>query len=277
MMSPSDREKALAEIARIDPEIVPFLERRDGTALLLSELPKRVPPRPGLDEAACRVWELVGLLFLNSGRVYESLELFWGLYENMLKAQATASRIHKGMPLVWLSDCFTRLGYSLLAKRYMMLTLCEDALRDRGCILPETTGTYFRMVWSYGMSHAELQRYAKEAHAFSQEHADLATFPEAILQHMDDVWLSEVPSPREMPIYRINRLYGTDLLNQLGDSKGEALERLAHYLMSCIPGCRAKLRSRSVSTDYDLVCAVEGQALDFRDEFGRYFVCECKD
>ena len=47
--------------------------------------------------------------------------------------------------------------------------------------------------------------------------------------------------------------------------------------MSLIPGCRAYLRKRSRSTDYDVVGLLEGPAFDFRSEFGRLFVCECKD
>ena len=31
------------------------------------------------------------------------------------------------------------------------------------------------------------------------------------------------------------------------------------------------------SSDYDIVCSVEGFEVDFRSELGRYFVCECKD
>jgi hypothetical protein len=42
-------------------------------------------------------------------------------------------------------------------------------------------------------------------------------------------------------------------------------------------GCRTKRRLPSGSTDYDLVCSVEGLEVDFRSELGRYFVCECKD
>ncbi len=37
------------------------------------------------------------------------------------------------------------------------------------------------------------------------------------------------------------------------------------------------MRTRSESTDYDVVCAPEGTPLDFRSELGRYFLCECKD
>jgi hypothetical protein len=34
---------------------------------------------------------------------------------------------------------------------------------------------------------------------------------------------------------------------------------------------------RSGSTEYDVLCAMEGFDLDFRSELGRHFVCECKD
>jgi hypothetical protein len=37
------------------------------------------------------------------------------------------------------------------------------------------------------------------------------------------------------------------------------------------------MRKRSQSTDYDVVCTLEGPNDDFRSELGRYFICECKD
>ena len=81
----------------------------------------------------------------------------------MLKAQSESGQwIHKGMPLVWVSDAYQQLGFPALAKRYLMLTLCEDAVREQGSISPETTGVYFRLVWQHGVSDAELRRYAKE-------------------------------------------------------------------------------------------------------------------
>ncbi len=67
------------------------------------------------------------------------------------------------------------------------------------------------------------------------------------------------------------------LVDGLGDKSGKTLERLASYLMACMPGCRAYTRQRSHSTDYDVVCALEGIYADFRSELGRYIVCECKD
>lgn len=71
--------------------------------------------------------------------------------------------------------------------------------------------------------------------------------------------------------------YIKHLIGGLDDRSGEILERLAEYLLSCMPGSRTQRRLRSASSDYDLVCSMEGMDLDFRSELGRYFVCECKD
>ena len=46
------------------------------------------------------------------------------------------------MPLVWIGDCYFRMGFYVLAKRYMMLTLCEDAIREKGIIDTESGGVY---------------------------------------------------------------------------------------------------------------------------------------
>jgi hypothetical protein len=102
-------------------------------------------------------------------------------------------------------------------------------------------------------------------------------FPEWILQQLDQEWLSGYPSYGEVDHYPINRKYADFLLSALGDGSGERLEFLSEYLMSIMPGCRVYRRKRSHSTDYDLVCAIEGLQTDFRAELGRYFVCECKD
>src|SRR5262245_7312786 len=44
-----------------------------------------------------------------------------------------------------------------------------------------------------------------------------------------------------------------------------------------MPGCRTTRRSRTPSTDNDIICSMDGLDVDFRSELGRYFVCECKD
>lgn len=267
----------LAELQGLDADLLPVLEERDAASRLITMLPARYTPAQVAQPPGDRIWELVGLSFLNSGRVHEALGIFWGLYQQMLEAQGGSKRIHKGMPLVWISDCFGRLGFPVHAKRYLMLTLCEDALLENGVVSPNTTGVYFRLVWGRGLPDEELRRYARRFFELAQAVPAEAIFPEAFLQRVDDGWLTELPSADEGSSYRVNTRYVRHLLAQLGRGTGEALELLAEYLMSCMPGCRTRRRERSGSTDYDIVCAMEGFDVDFRSELGRYFVCECKD
>src|SRR5262249_43399716 len=160
-------------------------------------------------------------------------------------AHEKSGRVHKGMPLVWMSDCFRQLGFPVHAKRYLMLTLCEDAQQANGIIRPETTGVYFRLVWLHGLSHNDLARYGNELYELSRKLSTEALFPEALLQRMDDGWLTETPSPAETLHYLTNPYYVDHLLKRLGDGAGEALELVAEYLMSCMPGCRTRRRDRS--------------------------------
>jgi hypothetical protein len=102
-------------------------------------------------------------------------------------------------------------------------------------------------------------------------------FPEWILQELDQDWMTEYTSPKEAATFIADTAYMKFLLSKLGSGDGKALERFAHYALSCVPGFRARMRVRSKSTDYDVLCAVEGPSLDFRAELGRYFLCECKD
>jgi hypothetical protein len=253
-------------------------QQRDGAARLLVDLPNRFSPLDVSTEGEPqRLWELCGLFFVNQSRWQEALPIFQQLYQHMLKAQEqSGKRTHKGMPLCWISDCFYSLGYPLHAKRYLLLTLCEDAIREKGNISPNSTGSYFRLVWR-GMPDGEFRRYAKLFSNYAEDQPKISTFPEALLQSVDDDWLTEVPSAAEAFVYSANSYYVSSLLTQLGTSKGTALETLAEYLLSCMPGCRTRRRARSGSTDYDVVCSMEGFEVDFRSELGRYFVCECKD
>lgn len=267
----------LNELADLAADLVPVFDQRDAAAKLMNILPAKYSAADVSKPPGDRPWELAGLYFLASGRVHEALSIFWALYQRMLEAQAAGGRIHKGMPLVWISDCFRQLGFPVHTKRYLMLTLCEDALRESGSVSPDTTGVYFRLVWGRGLSDDDLKRYALRFHQLARDAPQDALFPEALLQRVDDGWMTELPSADEASTYRINRRYVANLLAELGDGTGEALELLAEYLMSCMPGCRTRRRERSGSTDYDIVCAMEGFDVDFRSDLGRYFVCECKD
>jgi len=133
----------LQEIESLDAELVPILAQTDSAWKLAELLPTKYPPEIVAKPPGDRAWELAGLYLLRAGRSHEALGLFWALYLQMLKAQEKSGRVHKGMPLVWMSDCFRQLGFPVHTKRYLMLTLCEDALQDKGIIRPEITGIYF--------------------------------------------------------------------------------------------------------------------------------------
>jgi hypothetical protein len=260
------------------PEIAALLDARDGYAKLLTQLPATFSPAAITAETAQKVWDLSAFYYFTVGRLHEALALFEAYYDQLLEHEhETGVRTHKGGPLVRIADCHSRLGRTVLAKRYMMLTTCEDAIHDKGVVPAETTGTYFRLVWQYGLPDRELSRYAREMWQLCQAHPEPSRFPEWILQHVDQRWMVEYPTPNEAALYFVNRKYVRWLLNRLGGGDGKALELLAEYLVASMPGSRTYRRVLTGSTDYDVICALEGVDLDFRSELGRYFVCECKD
>jgi hypothetical protein len=122
-----------------------------------------------------------------------------------------------------------------------------------------------------------IRRYAEEIAAFARENEEDARYPERVLQNLDNLWMTELPESVEASLYPANRRYIAHLLERTGDRAGQQLELLADYLLSAMPGCRTYRRRRSYSTDYDIVCSLDGLDLDFRSELGRYFVCESKD
>jgi hypothetical protein len=259
-------------------ELKHFLIKRDGAVVICESLKRGIVPGEMTDEKIQDIWHLSGLYFSVLNRHHEALSVFSAFYDQMLQYQLiTAVRMHKGTPLVRMSECHERLGHTVLSKRYLMLTACEDAIRDKGNIDTETAGLYFRIIWSRGMTHWALLEYASRMYELSLSHPQEALFPEWILQELNDEWMEEYPAPQEASAYVITRPYVRHLLAGLGSGSGQNLERLAAYLLACMPGCRARRRKQTYSTDYDVVCAVEGANIDFRSELGRFFICECKD
>jgi len=274
---PSD-DPVIAELRRLASPLVLDLARHDSAVNALASLTARYTPQAIHEDGCPREWELVGLYFFNRWRWHEALGVFRELYYQLVRAQDVSKQwIHKGLPLVWICDCYHAMGYAVHAKRYLMLTLCEDALRAEGAIPPQEVGSYFRAVWRHGISDQEFHRIASDFYRLSREFPDRARFPEALLQELSSAWQGEIPSSLESGTYIVNPLYVSWLIDSLGEKTGRALERLAQYLIDCMPGCRTMRRAITPSTDYDLVCSVEGFEVDFRAEFGRYFLCECKD
>jgi hypothetical protein len=274
--TPPDEDEAHA----LFQELLPFLEFRDGAATLAERLGASTADEFWIPNVR-RSWELIGLRYFSDTpkpRPFEALLIFSALYEKMIQCQFDMEvRLHKGMPLLWMAECYAMLGFHTLRKRYLMLALCEDAITGNGIIDPENTGVYFRLVWRLGMRDEILKWYANMAKQVADKNEIESRFPEWVLQQLDQGWMIEFPSPEEANIYAVNGHYVGDLIGRLGGGDGKVLEKLAEYLMVCMPGCRVSRRARTPSTDYDLICSMDGFEFDFRSELGRYFVCECKD
>lgn len=256
------------------------IDERDGAAKLAAELPQVFRPADvaGNYTGAQRIWELFSLYYLHSNRPHEAANLCWQLYLHLLRHQAIANeRVHKGVPLYYFAMCHAAIGNAVTAKRYLMLTLCEDAIKDEGGVNLTDSGSYFQLVWHFGLPDADLRRYVESVWHVHQCQELESRFPEWNLQELDQDWIAEVPNPTEAGTYKVSGPYVSWLLERTEDKEGKNLERLAQYLIGAMPGCRALRRVISEESDYDVVGVLEGGFVDFRSELGRYFLAECKD
>jgi hypothetical protein len=229
------------------------------------------------DKLVC--WERIGNFYKNLGRFQEAILLYAVLYEKLLDAQKEKlAWVNKADPLIWMSDCYSGIRFPVISKRYLMYALCENAIQEKGQIQAANMGSYWRLILG-GMFEGKINSYCKKVWDLFSENNEWGMYPEWLIQKIDDrSWMMEIPSPAEGMIYEVNSRYMLKIMEGLGKSKGIDFELLAHYLLSCMPGCKVTGRTRSGSgTDYDLICSMEGYQVDFRSEFGRYFVCECKD
>jgi hypothetical protein len=223
MTSPSALQLIRQEIERLlMPRLVPFLDQRDGAAKLVQELPRAYSPanvstpQPA-QGGPLRAWELCGLYFVNQGRHNDALPIFERLYLHMLDWQEQAAdRCHKGMPLVWIAECHFLLGHPAISRRFLMLTLCEDAILQNGTIPADESGIYFRLVWREGISDARVQEYARLAFKAWNKKKKECRYPEWVLQELGSEWQHVNPSTKETTVYSANPKYVDFLLKQLG-------------------------------------------------------------
>jgi hypothetical protein len=265
---------------KLPEDLWPLLLERASAEGFVQHLPNRFPSDLiGSDLRAQECWEKVGNFHKNQGRFHDALSIYHALYNQLLDAQEKDKRwVNKATPLIWISDCYLRLGFSVLGKRYLILAHCEDSISRKGDVPTSGEGAvYFRWVWWYGLPDSDLRSYAKRIFEIYESNPIDALFPEWFVQNLDQNWMTEFPSLKEAGLYIANRKYIQYLMNRLGDKEGKNLELLAEYILSCMPGCRTIRRQRAKSTEYDIVCSIEGLNVDFRSEVGRYFVCECKD
>lgn len=265
-------------------QLLPLLREQDGAYRLARELPDLVTH----DQVSpygprATVWECLGQYYLECNRPHEALPVFEQLYEHMLKAQAKQdARVGKGTPLVRISDCHLALGRIAHAKRFLMLTLCEDAISHRGDIRPQATGVYYRVVWGFGLSDPYLRRWATECYRRYQCDEKLYRFPENLLLDLDQEWMVESPAQAELGICLSSGTYVEHMLSQTRaqtkqKTDGKALERLCQYLVSCIPGYRTRRDVISKGAQLDVVGVYEGPPSGFRSEEGKCLIAECKD
>lgn len=279
LTNPNTNEISEIEISAKCMHLFNKIQNRDGAWRIVEELKTIIRPQEIIEDTLeQKTWELFGGIYKENRRYFEAIHIYMALYDHMLEAQKIeGKRVHKGMPLCWLYDCFNYLGYSAISKRYLMLTLIEDSISTKNNIKPDPSGVYFRLIWHRGLPENEFFRYSKESFQKFKENEEFGFFPEWILQNLDQEWMTEFPSNVEGNMYIINKGYANFLHLKMGDSTGESLEHLASYLMSCIPGCRTRFRQKTFSSDHDVICNIDGIFNDFRSELGRIFVCECKD
>jgi len=265
---------------KLPEKLWPFLLERASAEKFVQSLPECFSADMiATDPKAHDCWEKVGNFHKNQGRFHDALSIYHALYNQLLTAQEKNKKwLNKATPLIWISDCYLQLGFSVLGKRYLILAHCEDSIARQGYVPASGEGAvYFRWVWWYGLPDGDLRSYAKKIFEIYKSNLTEALFPEWIVQNLDQDWMTEFPSLKEAALYIANRKYIQYLMKRLGDKQGKNLERLGEYMLSCMPGCRTIRRQRAKSTEYDIVCSIEGLNVDFRSEVGRYFVCECKD
>lgn len=224
-------------------------------------------------------WSLVCLDLTRCGRAHHSLALAQAWYDLQLMYQeSTGERCHKGMPLIRIAEALTAMRCYAMAKRAAMLTLVEDAITNGRYDRDAFVGVNILLHHSYGMPESQIERYAKAAASVACSLRGLERYPEAVLQHLDLEWQTEPPDQTEVMYYSVNTHYVKHLLAEAGgDKSGKTLERLAHYVTGCMPGCRTYWDVQPLTHQLDVVGAFDGPIHDFRSELGRYFACECKD
>jgi len=231
-------------------------------------------------EAIQHAYFYVAEYYKATRRPWSAAYIYEQLYYALLEWQKKYNiRYHKGYPLVRLSEVYELLGYPWHSERYLMLTLIEDAITDKG-VCRRDGGLYWRF-WPARIHDAkQLDDLYGQAASHSSLYKKWNWAPEPVLLELPTIWRISQPAVSESVHYRPNLSLSSamyDNLNAGGLSDGKSLEVLAHYLISCIPGATTSRRKKTTATDYDVYCSLDGPLNDFREELGRHWLCECKD
>jgi hypothetical protein len=106
---------------------------------------------------------------------------------------------------------------------------------------------------------------------------DLRSFPEEILARIGPGIYRAAASQNEVDLFEINTAYAAALFDRAARGDWRALERLAVYQLTCIPGFDVERQRRSEASVFDVFVRVRGTYADFRRELGVYLLGECKN
>jgi hypothetical protein len=270
----------LADLAKhLPPESMQYLREPDGAYPITERL--KADADPSCEDPFNTKYYLVAQYYALTDRLEVAAYVYWQQYDALqTHEQHTGTRLHKGYPLVKLSEIYERLGWGSLAERYRMLTLVEDAITSNGHCDRKLGGVFWRL-WPRQIANPEaIDTHFAVAHKNVETYEDFGFCPEAVLQELDGGWGQRVPEGRESSQWVFNRHYYSILQEKIRNGKGDngrVLERLASYLMSCMPGVTTRRRALTSGTDLDVFCSFEGALNDFRADLGRHWICECKD
>ena len=277
----------LQNVRAIDPDLASILPERDSVKRVLERLGKTVTGDLLVDESfeRRRLWQDAGLYYMHNQRLYDSIVTFLHLYNSICDEQRRRSPrwLHKGMPLVWIAECYMRLGYQYLSARYLILTGVSDAISAQGRLDPNS-GFYFRARWHRGWADEDIERFYADCWAAYDVGDELCDFPEHVLLKVEVPFPLPYATPPELNRYEVNRFYASRLLDVVKDKRnrkldidGKDLERLAALLLGAIPGFEIKAAFASKDTQYDGLIRNIGPQYDYRSDLGTYVPIECKD
>ena len=194
--------------------------------------------------------------------------------------------VHKGLPLFRLWGFHRDLNQGWQHRRYALMTLIEDALRDEenGKFTP-VGSAYTLAQFEFGLTREQLDEFAVKVKGIVEGIEDKYYWTEIILEKLlkQDVWtasfqLESSNSHHSVPIGSPTLV--ANLLNQsLRDpykwKEGESLEIFASMAFGSIPGAVCRRDYKGMFQLDVLVDLVGSEPLSKR--FGQSLVVECKD
>lgn len=268
-----------AGISALPPELKALLGRHEAASLCTEWLKSKWPRESLFNSVGEAVfqWDMIGMAFGTQSRFYEAISVHKELYHLMCKAQDNHGWIHKALPLVRLRDWHKRLVHAWHEERYLLLTLVEDAIAAKGQIIPESGGIYHRFRWEDGRPDSEFRDLARASWDEFSRDLEMREFPEEIIGRLGSNVFRRAAAQTEADLYEINPVYASGLYERASKGDWTALEKLAAYELSCIPGLQVEVQKRTMSSVFDVFIRLRGDYADFRSQLGAYMLGECKD